>query len=93
MAFGADLPPQLTLPEALNIALTNSTVLREAVAQLDEASGQYRQSRSALLPQLGVFARMVLVLFPALLGALATAREYELGTIIQAYASSLTAVQ
>jgi ABC-2 type transport system permease protein len=36
---------------------------------------------------------MVLVLFPALLGALATAREYELGTIIQAYASSLTAVQ
>ncbi len=36
---------------------------------------------------------MVLVLFPALLGALATAREYELGTIIQAYASSLTAAQ
>jgi ABC-2 type transport system permease protein len=36
---------------------------------------------------------MVLVLFPALLGALATAREYELGTIIQAYASSLTAFQ
>jgi ABC-2 type transport system permease protein len=28
-----------------------------------------------------------------LLGALATAREYEVGTIIQAYASSLTAVQ
>jgi ABC-2 type transport system permease protein len=36
---------------------------------------------------------MVLILFPALLGALATAREYELGTIIQAYASSLTAAQ
>ncbi|MBV8553417.1 MAG: ABC transporter permease [Acidobacteriaceae bacterium] len=36
---------------------------------------------------------MVLVLFPALLGALATAREYELGTIIQAYASSLTGAQ
>lgn len=36
---------------------------------------------------------MVLVLFPALLGALATAREYELGTIIQAYASSLSGTQ
>jgi ABC-2 type transport system permease protein len=36
---------------------------------------------------------MVLVLFPALLGALATAREYELGTIIQAYASSLSGIQ
>jgi ABC-2 type transport system permease protein len=36
---------------------------------------------------------MVLALFPALLGALATAREYELGNIIQAYASSLTGLQ
>jgi ABC-2 type transport system permease protein len=36
---------------------------------------------------------MVLALFPALLGALATAREYELGNIIQAYASSLTGFQ
>lgn len=36
---------------------------------------------------------MVLILFPALLGALATAREYELGTIIQAYASSLSGAQ
>jgi ABC-type multidrug transport system, permease component len=36
---------------------------------------------------------LMLLLFPALLGALATAREYEVGTIIQAYASSLTAVQ
>src|SRR5207247_4497880 len=31
--------------------------------------------------------------FPALLGALTTAKEYEMGTVIQAYASSLTAVQ
>jgi ABC-2 type transport system permease protein len=36
---------------------------------------------------------MVLALFPALLGALATAREYEMGNIIQAYASSLTGFQ
>ena len=32
---------------------------------------------------------MMLIIFPALLGALATAKEYEMGTIIQAYASSL----
>jgi len=36
---------------------------------------------------------MMLIIFPALLGALATAKEYEMGTIIQAYASSLTAAQ
>jgi ABC-2 type transport system permease protein len=36
---------------------------------------------------------LMLILFPALLGALATAKEYEVGTIIQAYASSLSAVQ
>jgi len=36
---------------------------------------------------------MMLIIFPALLGALTTAKEYELGTIIQAYASSLTAAQ
>ena len=57
IAYAADIPAQLTLPEALNIALTNSTVLREAMAQLDQASGQYLQSRSALLPQVGIFAR------------------------------------
>ncbi|MCC6590086.1 MAG: ABC transporter permease [Bryobacterales bacterium] len=34
---------------------------------------------------------LVLILFPALLGALAAAREKELGTIAQAYASTLTA--
>lgn len=36
---------------------------------------------------------LMLIIFPALLGALTTAKEYESGTIIQAYASSLTAVQ
>lgn len=36
---------------------------------------------------------IMLILFPALLGALATAKEYEMGTIIQAYASSLHAAQ
>jgi ABC-2 type transport system permease protein len=36
---------------------------------------------------------MMPIIFPALLGALATAKEYEMGTIIQAYASSLSAAQ
>jgi ABC-2 type transport system permease protein len=36
---------------------------------------------------------MMLIIFPALLGALSTAKEYEMGTIIQAYASSLSAGQ
>jgi len=36
---------------------------------------------------------LMLIIFPALLGALTTAKEYETGTIIQAYASSLTATQ
>ena len=36
---------------------------------------------------------LMLIIFPALLGALTTAKEYEMGTIIQAYASSLTAAQ
>jgi len=36
---------------------------------------------------------LMLIIFPALLGALTTAKEYETGTIIQAYASSLSAVQ
>lgn len=33
---------------------------------------------------------MVLIFFPALLGAIATSREHELGTVIQAYASTLS---
>ncbi len=36
---------------------------------------------------------LMLIIFPALLGALTTAKEYEVGTVIQAYASSLTALQ
>lgn len=51
------LPPDLTLTQALEIALTNSTTLREAQANLQRTSGQYEQSRSALLPQVGVVAR------------------------------------
>lgn len=36
---------------------------------------------------------LVLMLFPALLGALAVAREHELGTVVQVYASTLTGAE
>lgn len=51
------LPADLTLRQALDIALANSTVLREAQANLDRTSGQYQQARSVLLPQVYVAAR------------------------------------
>lgn len=56
VAAGPDLPAQLTLAQALEIALTNSTNLRTAIARLQQASGQYEQYRSTLLPQLNVDA-------------------------------------
>ncbi len=56
-AAGSDIPAQLTLSQALNIALSNSALIREAMAQLDETSGRYQQSRSTLLPQLYLAAR------------------------------------
>jgi outer membrane protein TolC len=51
------LPAELSLRQAVDIALVNSTVLKEAEARLTHASGQYEQARSALLPQVGVIAR------------------------------------
>lgn len=47
-----DLPKQLTLSQAVTIALTSSSIIREAVSRLEQASGRYAQSRSTLLPQL-----------------------------------------
>ena len=41
-ANAADLPAELSLSEALNIALSNSTVLRVAMAHLDQVTGQYQ---------------------------------------------------
>src|SRR5262249_23604194 len=51
------LPKDLTLSQALEIALRNSSALREAEANLEQASGQYKQARSELLPQIGIVAR------------------------------------
>ena len=56
-AAGPDIPAQLTLSQALTIALSNSALIREAMAQLDQTSGRYQQSRSTLLPQLYLAAR------------------------------------
>ncbi len=56
-AAGPDIPAQLTLSQALTIALSNSTLIREAMAQLDQTSGRYQQSRSTLLPQLYLATR------------------------------------
>ncbi len=47
-----EVPKQLTLSQALTIALSNNSNIREAQARLGQASGQYAQSRSTLLPQL-----------------------------------------
>jgi outer membrane protein TolC len=52
-----DLPSQLSLSQAITIALTNSSVIHAAQSRLDQASGRYVQSRAALLPQLDVHAR------------------------------------
>ncbi len=47
-----ELPKQLTLSQALTIALSNNSNIRMAQARLDQATGRYAQSRSTLLPQL-----------------------------------------
>jgi outer membrane protein TolC len=52
-----ELPPTLTLQQALDIALANSTNIRTAMAQLQEASGQTQQVRSPLLPQVDLGIR------------------------------------
>ena len=51
------LGPDLTVRQALDIALVNSTILREAQASLEQSSGEYEQARSVLLPQFGFAAR------------------------------------
>lgn len=51
------LPADLTLRQALEIALMNNNTLRTAEANLERASGKYEQARSALLPELDAVAR------------------------------------
>src|SRR3954447_21736112 len=51
------LPSELTLSQALSLALTNSSNIRTAIAQLGQASGRTEQSRSSLLPDVWIGAR------------------------------------
>jgi len=57
-----DLPKQLTLSQAITIALSNNSILRTAQSRLDQASGRYEQSRSPLLPQLELDAHHTILL-------------------------------
>jgi len=51
------LPMDLTLRQALDIALMNSTNLRSAQAELAQAGGRSEQNKGVLLPQIGIVAR------------------------------------
>jgi outer membrane protein TolC len=51
------LPADLTLTRALEIALANSSTIRQARADLAQAAGRVEVARSALLPQLALGAR------------------------------------
>jgi outer membrane protein len=51
------LPSELALSQALNLALTNSSTIRTAMARLDEASGRSQQTKSPLLPQVAIGLR------------------------------------
>jgi outer membrane protein TolC len=48
----AAIPADLTLKQALDIALTNNSMLKEAQGDLQKKSGEYEISRSVLLPDL-----------------------------------------
>jgi len=51
-----ELPEQLTLRQALDLAFKNSATLRRAAAQLQQAEAQASQAYSQRLPQVGVTA-------------------------------------
>ena len=51
------LPPELSLSQALRIALSNSTFIRGAQADLDKSISRRAQSKSPLLPQVSLTAR------------------------------------
>jgi outer membrane protein TolC len=55
------LPKELSLSQALEIALANNTNIREAQAHFDQVSGQTERSKSVLLPQLTFDAHQALM--------------------------------
>src|SRR5215471_3360728 len=55
------LPKELSLSQALEIALSNNTNIREAQAQFDQVAGQKEKSKSVLLPTLTFDAHQALM--------------------------------
>jgi ABC-2 type transport system permease protein len=83
------------MSEALNASFGRKTGIgqsRQQLAKLDQRLWYNPGLSNPVYFGTGALG-MMLIIFPALLGALATAKEYEMGTIIQAYASSLSAAQ
>jgi ABC-2 type transport system permease protein len=83
------------MAEALNASFGRNTGIgqsRQRLAELEQRLWYNPGLSNPVYFGTGALG-MMLIIFPALLGALATAKEYEMGTIIQAYASSLTAAQ
>ena len=84
------------MSEALNASFGRNTGIgqssRRQLAQLEQRLWYNPGLSNPVYFGTGALG-MMLIIFPALLGALATAKEYEMGTIIQAYASSLSAAQ
>jgi outer membrane protein TolC len=56
LAAPAEIPEQLSLRQALDLALKNSATLRRAAAQLQQAEAQSAQAHSQFLPQASVAA-------------------------------------
>jgi outer membrane protein len=52
-----EFPQQLTLSQALAIALTKNSTIRTAQSRMEQASGRLGQSRAELLPQVDINAR------------------------------------
>ena len=60
LATPAEIPEQLSLRQALDLALKNSATLRRAAAQLQQAEAQSAQAHSQFLPQVSVAAYDIL---------------------------------
>jgi outer membrane protein len=60
LAAPAEIPEQLSLRQALDLALKNSATLRRAAAQLQQAEAQSAQAHSQFLPQVSVAAYDIL---------------------------------
>src|SRR3954451_1971130 len=83
------------MAEAINKSFARNTGIGQQSRQLVRMDQRlwFNPGLSSRLYFGTVSLLMILIIFPALLFAMATTKEYYLGTIIQAYASSLTGAQ